>query len=330
MINAPLVSVIIPAFNAEAFISNCMDSIINQTYKNIEVIIVDDGSTDRTKEIIHSFKKNYNNITYIYQPNQGCSYAKNTGLQHINGDFVQYLDADDILSLDKIELQIQAIFNSQNTIAICKTVVFESNDHINDDNDIDTNFLYSTDDSFSFLLNLYGINGKDGMIQPNAFLVPIEIINDIGGWDTSISPSPDEDGEYFCRVILQSSSVVFTKGINYYRKMRNADSLSKKMDLKYVQGAIKSILIKNNHILKKNKTLEVRKTLAFQLAKCAYMYGVLYPSLLNDIYLEIHNLGFNKIPKLPFQWRFGIISEFIGLKNAIYLRRLIMKVKKLF
>lgn len=322
-----LISVIIPVYNAESFISNCIDSVLNQTYKNIEIVVVDDGSTDETAKIINKYKEQHQNIIYVYQPNQGCSFAKNTALEYINGDFVQYLDADDVLSLDKIELQIEAIYDDQDAIAVCKTVVFEWLDCIDPDNDIDTKFLCSTNDPLSFLLNLYGINGRDGMIQPNAFLVPRKIINDVNGWDTSISPSPDEDGEYFCRVILNSSRIVFTEGINYYRKISSIDSLSKKKTFEYAQGALKSILLKKQHVLKKIDSQPVRKMFAFHLAKCAYVYGVFYPSILKNIYMEIDALGFEKVPNLNFDGRFGFFSKWLGFKNAINLRQVLIKLK---
>jgi glycosyltransferase involved in cell wall biosynthesis len=330
MLNLPLVSVIIPAFNAEMFISNCIDSVLSQSYKNIEIVIVDDGSIDKTKEIIDEYKINYNNINYVYQSNHGCSFAKNKALKYINGDFVQYLDADDILSPDKIELQLEAISNNQNAIAVCKTVVFKSVSYLDTGNEIDSSFLYSTDDSLSFVLNLYGLNGEYGMIQPNAFLVPRKIINEVGEWNTSLSPSPDEDGEYFCRVILAASKIKYTEGINYYRKLPNVASLSKKKSLEHAQGALKSILLKKNHILNRIDTSDVRKMFAFQLVNCANIYGELYLDILDQILLEIDALGFAKVPTSKLNGRFGLIARFIGFKDAIKLRKLFSKFKIYF
>jgi glycosyltransferase involved in cell wall biosynthesis len=133
-----LVSVIIPAYNAASFIEECINSVINQTYKNIEIIVVNDGSIDDTETILKSYTDK--RLRIINQKNKGCSAAKNKGLEFARGVFVQYLDADDILSEDKIEIQVKALKENNNCIAVCKTVVFKLN--INDTNEeIDTDLI---------------------------------------------------------------------------------------------------------------------------------------------------------------------------------------------
>ena len=124
-----LVSIIIPAFNAEMYIEDCLNSVINQTYQNIEIIVVNDGSTDLTLELVNSF--NDPRIILINQENKGCSASKNQGLRIANGDFIQYLDADDFLSSDKIEKQVNKLRFKKNSTAVCKTVIISDNDEIN-------------------------------------------------------------------------------------------------------------------------------------------------------------------------------------------------------
>lgn len=90
---APLVSVIIPAYNAEKFIAETIESIIAQTYPNIEIIIVDDGSTDQTSRIVHGYQPR---VRYYYQRNSGgSSIPRNTGIAHSLGDYLCFNDADD-------------------------------------------------------------------------------------------------------------------------------------------------------------------------------------------------------------------------------------------
>src|SRR5689334_19611863 len=101
----PLVSVIVPAYNAEQFITKTVDNVFQQTWKSIELIIVNDGSSDRTSEVLEPYLKD-GRLVYIEQQNQGSSTAKNMGLQRATGDFIQYLDADDLLSANKIELHV--------------------------------------------------------------------------------------------------------------------------------------------------------------------------------------------------------------------------------
>ena len=90
--HSELVSVIIPAYNAEDYIIQCLESILKQTYTNLEIIVVNDGSTDATLEILKTIQDS--RIVLISQENRGCSSAKNSGLKHASGSFIQYLDAD--------------------------------------------------------------------------------------------------------------------------------------------------------------------------------------------------------------------------------------------
>ncbi|MBE6969715.1 MAG: glycosyltransferase [Ruminococcaceae bacterium] len=103
MNETPLVSVIVPVYNVEKYLSACLDSVINQTLKNIEVICIDDGSTDHSGEILAAYRNHDARIQIISQINAGPSVARNVGLQSALGEFVFFLDADDVLALDALE-----------------------------------------------------------------------------------------------------------------------------------------------------------------------------------------------------------------------------------
>jgi glycosyltransferase involved in cell wall biosynthesis len=98
------ISIIIPAYNAQSYIEQCVLSAINQTYKNIEVIIVDDGSTDNTLKIIEGLARNHENILVISQKNQGVTAARRAAVLQSTGDYITFLDADDILCSEGIEI----------------------------------------------------------------------------------------------------------------------------------------------------------------------------------------------------------------------------------
>ena len=99
----PLVSVIIPAYNAERYIAEAIDSVLGQTYSSREIIVVDDGSTDRTAEIVAGYAQT---VRLIQQQNRGPAAARNTGIREAHGEFVSFLDADDIWTRENLELQI--------------------------------------------------------------------------------------------------------------------------------------------------------------------------------------------------------------------------------
>ncbi|KAB2867528.1 MAG: glycosyltransferase family 2 protein, partial [Bacteroidales bacterium] len=101
---SPLISVIIPTYNAERFIIETLTSVINQSYTHWECIIIDDGSTDSTKEIIDEYCKADNRIKYYYQKNSGPSVARNVGVKIALGEYIQFLDSDDVLLPERFEI----------------------------------------------------------------------------------------------------------------------------------------------------------------------------------------------------------------------------------
>ena len=133
----PLLSIIIPAFNIEQYISRCLDSLINQSYKNIEIIVVNDGSTDSTGDIIDSYVKKDNRIKVIHKKNEGVSIARNTGIHLAKGDYIGFVDGDDTVDDEMFETLIQNAINYNTDISHCGyKMVFPSR----------TDYYYNTGD----------------------------------------------------------------------------------------------------------------------------------------------------------------------------------------
>lgn len=114
------VSIIVPAYNAEKTIERCIKSILSQTYSNIELIVVDDGSTDNTREIVNNIKND--KIYYIRQVNQGVSVARNSGIEKSTGDFLLFVDADDIIDLNLIEDLVKCAEEFSRDIVCCNHI----------------------------------------------------------------------------------------------------------------------------------------------------------------------------------------------------------------
>lgn len=119
------VSIIIPVYNAEKYLHECLESICSQTYNNIEILCVDDGSTDMSAEIIKTFQKEDKRIVLIQQTNQYAGVARNNGFDAAKGEYVVFLDADDYFAQTLVEKMVSAIYNAQADIAVCKSRGFD-------------------------------------------------------------------------------------------------------------------------------------------------------------------------------------------------------------
>ena len=114
-----LVSVIVPVYKVEGFLKQCVDSLINQTYHNIEIILVDDGSPDNCPELCDEYAKKDNRIRVIHRENGGLSAARNSGINIANGEYICFVDSDDWIDLDMIELLYNAISANNADYAVC-------------------------------------------------------------------------------------------------------------------------------------------------------------------------------------------------------------------
>jgi glycosyltransferase involved in cell wall biosynthesis len=218
----PLVSILIPAYNAADWVAETIESAIQQTWKNLEVIIIDDGSGDRTLEIAQTFVSN--RVQVLTQPNQGAAAARNHGLRKAQGDFIQFLDADDLLAPDKIEQQVkllQTVGSNYITSGAWSRFYQHSRDAI-----FTLNALSQDLSPVDWLTQAWQDNL---MMHPAAWLVPRSVIDAAGLWNESLSLN--DDGEYFCRVILASQGVKFCgQAKSYYRSGISGSLSDRKSD----------------------------------------------------------------------------------------------------
>lgn len=305
----PLISVIIPLYNAEKYISECVISVLNQTWSNIEVIIIDDGSTDNSLAIAKEFEAE--NVKVLSQQNKGASAARNKGLREAKGDYIQFLDADDLLSKNKIEDQMLSLNGSTDHVSISTTIHFLDG----------TNHLLSTeaegcwynsnfDDPIDFLTKLYAgheiYKGFGGMITIHAWLTPRALIEKAGLWNETLTV--DDDGEFFCRVILQSKGIRYAaKAINYYRKFEQNRSLSSKK----TEASFASIMLAIDLKIKYLKPYIARPILEKVFARHYWEIGVMaFPR-----YKQLSNIALKKAKHLNFsgsKYKAGKLSTWLS------------------
>lgn len=132
---AELISVIVPAFNAERYIDRCIASIVNQTYSNIEIIIVDDGSTDSTPELCDKWAEKDSRVTVLHTDNNGVSKARIIGINASNGSYIGFIDGDDFIAPVMYEELYKLITDSNSDIASCKYFLTKESEFITDDSE---------------------------------------------------------------------------------------------------------------------------------------------------------------------------------------------------
>jgi glycosyltransferase involved in cell wall biosynthesis len=184
-----LVSVIIPAYNCEKFINETLVSVINQSYSKLEIVVIDDGSTDGTRERVLSFKGQDSRIEYVNQSNSGVSAARNTGVSVSKGDYIAFLDADDVWLPDNISLKIEKIESGDFGLVHSDAYI------IKEDSSLTGKIISGRE---GFLLNDLLAWKETQVSGPSGVLIKKEIIKDVGLFDTYLSTSADFD--FFIRV----------------------------------------------------------------------------------------------------------------------------------
>lgn len=232
------ITVIVPVYNVESYLRKCLDSIIAQTYKNIEIVVVNDGSTDASAEICKEFVEIDHRIIYIEQENSGLSAARNTGLENMSGDYVTFVDSDDWIELDYVETLYKKITQYQADIAVGNYYSFNESEgmfyfHILGDSYYEKVYdnisifenLYESQEMKNFaLISAWGKLYKAGLFEQLRF--------DIG--------KLGEDGYLNQKIYLLAEKIVYIhKGIYSYRIRNN--SLSRTWTEKWMHALVNSM-----------------------------------------------------------------------------------------
>ncbi|MGO4943119.1 glycosyltransferase family 2 protein [Ruoffia tabacinasalis] len=212
----PLISVIVPCYNSEKWVLESLESVNKQTYKNFEIIVVDDGSYDNTKDIV----KNYDSsIVYKYQQNKGPAAARNLGVSVAKGQYIAFLDSDDLWENNKLEKQLSYIQSNEETDLILTdvTVVNEKNEFLF--------YHYNSVPLNKHELIIELFLGNIGMNTPTIFMKK-EVFNKVGGFTESL---PLREDHFFLMEISATFNIAHMKEHLVRRRVR-ASSLSHSVD----------------------------------------------------------------------------------------------------
>ena len=215
----PLVSVVIAAYNASEYVGDLLDSLKDQTYTNLEILVVNDGSTDETASVVNDRKKTDNRIQLIEQSNKGVSAARNNGLAVSGGDYVIFIDADDILDKDMICTLVNNSIENDADISICNIKECSNEKETHEVNKVNNVSCISQDEAIK--LFLLGKRIRSGAWNK---LINKRIID---GLEFEEGKRVNED-KYFCfQLLLRSKKIVYTEA-ELYCYMQRPGSVSRK------------------------------------------------------------------------------------------------------
>ncbi len=302
----PLVSILIPAYNAEEWIADTLESAIGQTWPRKEIIVVDDGSTDRTVTIAKQFASK--SVSILTQENQGAATARNKAFGACQGDYVQYLDADDLLAPNKIETQLVPVMDGLSNKVLLSSAWASFAYRVSKPVFAPTS-LWQDLSPIEWVLRCMG---EGAYMQTTAWLVSRQLTEAAGLWDPRLSL--DDDGEYFNRVVLASDAVRFVPDAKaYYRRasygsLSNLDPSSKKWESQFL-----SIRLQIARLRSVEDSVRVRSACVNYLRAWMIFF---YPDR-SDIVEELQALAAQLgerlgIPQLG--WKYAWIQKVFGWK----------------
>jgi glycosyltransferase involved in cell wall biosynthesis len=302
----PLVSILIPAFNAQEWIADAIRSALAQTWLRSEIIVVDDGSDDETFLIAKQFASKQ--VQVVEQANEGAAAARNKAYSICQGDYIQWLDADDILAPAKIELQLSALReeDTERTLLSSPWAFFF---HRPDRARFLPTSLWHDLTPVEWLLRKMG---EHEFMQTATWLTSRKLAELAGPWDTRLLF--DDDGEYFCRILLASSGTRFVREAKvFYRKTPSVSYIgvsNKKMD---------ALLLSMKLHIGYLRSLEDSERVRDASLKYLHYWSCYFHPARQDITIELGNMaeelgGRYERPKLrrKYEWMRSVVGSTVA------------------
>jgi glycosyltransferase involved in cell wall biosynthesis len=307
----PLVSILIPAYNADRWIADAIQSALNQTWQRKEIIIIDDGSVDQTASVASQFASR--GVTVVVQNNQGAASARNHAFSICRGDLIQWLDADDLLAPDKIEKQVSILNNSSSKRTLISSEWARFTYRPKKAHFIPS-VLWCDLPPAEWLIRKLQHNL---FMQTATWLVSRELSVAAGEWDVRMLS--DDDGEYFCRVIRASECVrfcpgskVFYRNTPTYRLSHIGMSESKK------EAMVLSMKLHVQHLRSLNDSDRSRAACVTYLQNWLIYFYPERPDLVRDLQSVAFALG-GRLVVPELRWKYSWMIPLFGwsfAKNA--------------
>ena len=315
----PLVSILIPAYNAEEWISETILSATAQTWPCKEIIVVDDGSSDRTAEVARRFASK--EVAIISTKNQGAAAARNHAFQLSQGDYIQWLDADDLLAPDKVERQLIALREVDSRRILPSSSWANFNYRTRCARFVPTSLWHDLS-PVEWLLRK--MNGNLYM-QTSTWLTSRELSEAAGRWDTRLIG--DDDGEYFCRVLLESEGTRFVPEATVFYRITSSNRWSyigasdKKKDAMLI-----SMKLHIQYLRSLEESERVRKACLTYMQNWFHNFYPERPDIVAELQALATELqGSLEVPRL--RWKYAWMKPIFGEKVAKWAQMALPQVK---
>ena len=284
----PLLSVVSPAFNCRWCIEESLQSVCSQSIKDIEVIVVDDGSTDNTADFVRTLGDN--RISLIQQPNQGHSSAVNRGVEAAKGQFIKLVDADDWLAPGHLEAQLLVLEDSPEQIASCRWGYFTVDPTIVSPRLEDVQRDFS--DPLEWLI--CSLTKDEGMMGGALWLFPRSVWERAGGYNPDLGLNNDFD--FSIRLLLASKGVRYAANALYCYRKGMSSALSQSRGRKAMTSAMQTTLLGCQSLLNREDSPRIRQICADRFQMWLYEFFPEYPDLANAAEIKIKELGGSRRP----------------------------------
>lgn len=279
---SPLVSVLVPAYNAEAYVGAAIESVLGQTYRHVEVVVVNDGSTDGTRDVLRRYERA--GVRVIDQPNAGQCAAANRAYAASRGALVKFFDADDVLGADHLERQVHVLDGRPGHVAMAEWARF----YEAPEDAVFRPLPAYRDASAAEWLTSEWMHARP-MMQCALWLVPRTVLERSGLWDVRLSLI--NDFEFFTRVMLHGAGVVHAPGARLHYRSGVSGSLSGLRSRGAVESALLSLTLGTGHLLAVDDGPRARAACANLFQDFAYTYYPEHPDLRDRALRRVRELG---------------------------------------
>ncbi len=297
-----------------------IESALQQTWSNKEIIVVDDGSKDKTLSILKNFEST--SLKVISQENKGASAARNKALSYAQGDWIQWLDADDMLAPDKIEKQIKKA-GADNSDKILYSSAFGLFYHRYKKSKFYPDNLWQDLQPLEWMI----IKFRDHLwMSMNAWLISRKLTDLTGQWNENLSLN--DDGEYICRIISACDKIIFEKEALSYCRIGNVSSLSSRRSREACISQFMSHKYCIEQLCKMENSERTKQASLNSLQECLIHYYLDYPDITEKVYNLARELG-GELHDPVLRWECRCIKKIFGWKAALQVQRTLPKGKKI-